>query len=87
MSIENLTAYEIVEDREIRDLNSRGVILCHKKTGYCFPMMIPIKYFTLVSVHRRQTAQVWRISLNTVYSAVQRSIRSRIRLWNWQKVP
>lgn len=33
MSIENLTAYEIVEDREIRDLNSRGVILCHKKTG------------------------------------------------------
>ena len=26
MSIENLTAYEIVEDREIRDLNSRGVI-------------------------------------------------------------
>lgn len=33
MSIENLTAYEIVEDREIRDLNSRGVILRHKKTG------------------------------------------------------
>ena len=80
MSIENLTAYEIVEDREIKDLNSRGVILRHKK-------MIPIKYFTLVSVHRRQTAQVWHISLNTVYSAVQRSIRSRIRLWNWQKVP
>ena len=33
MSIENLTAYEIVEDREIKDLNSRGVILRHKKTG------------------------------------------------------
>lgn len=33
MSIEKLTAYEIMEDREIRDLNSRGVILRHKKTG------------------------------------------------------
>lgn len=33
MSLENLTAYEIVEDREIKDLNSRGVILRHKKTG------------------------------------------------------
>ena len=32
MSIEKLTAYEIMEDREIRDLNSRGVILRHKKT-------------------------------------------------------
>ena len=25
MSIENLTAYEIVEDREIKDLNSREI--------------------------------------------------------------
>ena len=60
MSIENLTAYEIVEDREIKDLNSRGVILRHKKTGariVLLSTMIPIKYFTSVSGHRRQTAQ------------------------------
>ncbi len=26
-------AYEIIEDRPIEDLNSRGIILRHKKTG------------------------------------------------------
>lgn len=33
MSIENLTAYEIIEKRRIEDINSLGYILKHKKSG------------------------------------------------------
>ena len=81
MSIENLTAYEIVEDREIRDLNSRGVILRHKKTGA-----------RIVLLSNDDPNKVFYIGFRTPPTdstgvAVQRSIRSRIRLWNWQKVP
>ncbi|MCU6761567.1 Peptidase M16C associated [uncultured Roseburia sp.] len=33
MKLQDLKAYEIVEDREIKDLNSQGVVLRHKKSG------------------------------------------------------
>lgn len=33
MKLEELTAYEILERREIQDLNSEGIVLRHKKTG------------------------------------------------------
>lgn len=33
MSIYDLTAYEVIRDRELSDLNSRGALLKHKKSG------------------------------------------------------
>lgn len=33
MRVEEVKAYEILQDREIADLNSRGILLRHKKTG------------------------------------------------------
>lgn len=33
MKVEEVKAYEILQDREIADLNSRGILLRHKKTG------------------------------------------------------
>ena len=29
----NLPGYELVKEKEIREMNSLGVVLCHKKTG------------------------------------------------------
>ena len=33
MTIQDVKAYEILEDREVKDLNSRGFLLKHKKSG------------------------------------------------------
>lgn len=33
MKLQDLKAYEIVEDRDVKDMNSRGVLLRHKKSG------------------------------------------------------
>ena len=32
-ALENLTAYELKEERELKEMNSLGVVLRHKKTG------------------------------------------------------
>ena len=32
-NLEKLTAYEILEKRQIKDLNSEGYLLKHKRTG------------------------------------------------------
>ena len=33
MTIQDVKAYEILDDREVKDLNSRGLLLKHKKSG------------------------------------------------------
>ena len=33
VKLQDLKAYEIVEDRDVKDMNSRGVLLRHKKSG------------------------------------------------------
>ena len=33
MSIYDLTAYEVIRDKELSDLKSRGVLLKHQKSG------------------------------------------------------
>ena len=33
MRIEELTAYEIVEEKDLTDINAKGVLMRHKKTG------------------------------------------------------
>ena len=33
MNLKNLSAYEIIEEREISDVKSMGYILRHKKSG------------------------------------------------------
>ncbi|MDO5572888.1 MAG: insulinase family protein [bacterium] len=33
MSLSNMKAYELIEERDVKDLNSRGYLMRHKKTG------------------------------------------------------
>ena len=33
MSIYDLTAYEVIQDKELSDLKSQGILLKHKKSG------------------------------------------------------
>ena len=33
MSIHDLTAYEVIQEKDLSDLRSEGVLLRHKKTG------------------------------------------------------
>ena len=33
MSIYDLTAYEVIQDKDLSDLKSHGVLLKHKKSG------------------------------------------------------
>ncbi len=33
MSLSNMEAYELIEEREVKDLNSKGYLMRHKKTG------------------------------------------------------
>ena len=33
MSVYDLTAYEVIQDRNLSDLKSRGILLKHKKSG------------------------------------------------------
>ena len=61
--IGSLSAYRVLDAREIRELNSEGFVLEHKKTGARLFLM------------SRETAQAFPISWSTASSAVQKNSR------------
>lgn len=77
-NLEKLTAYEILEKRQIKDLNSEGYLLKHKRTGAHITlllMMMRIRYFILALGHRQRTARGLPISWSIPYFAVLRIFR------------
>ena len=83
MDITKIPQYELLEHHYVRELESEGYLMRHKKTGW--KMMTTIKYLTLHLELFRQTAQVWLILLSTLCFADLIATRSRIRLLSWQR--
>lgn len=78
MSICDLKSYEIVQSRDLSDLNSKGTLLRHKKSGariLLMEMMMKIKCLPSVFVHRRQTVREYLILWSILYCADQESFR------------
>ena len=71
--IRELGSYEIVEGRQVPDLNSYGYLLRHKKTGArVTPMMTAIRCFISVSVRRPRIVRGWPILLNIRFCAARK---------------
>ena len=76
--LENLTAYTVVEKKELKEVNGYGYILSHNKTKArvaVIEMMIRTKYLQSVSGHRQPTIQVCHISQNIRCFAVPENSR------------
>ena len=69
--------YDIVLEEELKDLNSAGIILRHKKSGARVVVISNDdnnKVFSIGLRHRRITIQGCSIFLNIRHSAVQENI-------------
>ena len=81
MQLKDLQAYEILEKRPIKDLNSEGIILRHKKSGA-----------RIAVISNDDDNKVFYIGFRTppedstgvaLFCVVLTNIRSKILLWNW----
>ena len=78
MRVEDLSTYEIIEKREIPDINSVTYLCRHKKTGARVALVSnddENKVFSLVSVPPRRIPPAWHISWSTLYYAARRNSR------------
>ena len=78
MTVEELQAYELIEKREIAELNSTGYYLKHRKQAQrsaCFPMKTIIRCSISVSGRLRLMIQACRILWSIRCSAVPGSSR------------
>ena len=73
--IGSLSAYRVLDAREIRELNSEGFVLEHKKTGARLFLMSTDDENKVFCVGFRETAQAFPISWSTASSAVQKNSR------------
>ncbi len=74
MRIEEVTSYEIIEKREIQDLNSMSYLLRTRRPepGWlCLRMTTIIRCSTSASAHRRRTPPAWPIFWSTPCCAIQ----------------
>lgn len=86
MQLKDLQAYEILEKRPIKDLNSEGIILRHKKSGARIAVISnddDNKVFYIGFRTPPEDSTGWHISLSTLFCVVLTNIRSKILLWNW----
>lgn len=78
MRVEDLSTYEIIEKRQIPDINSVTYLCRHKKTGARVALVSnddETKCFTSVSVPPRRTPPAWHISWSTPYYAARKNSR------------
>lgn len=83
MTVKDLKSYQILNEKHVKELNSDGILLEHKKTGarvFLLSNDDENKVFCISSVPRHLTARVCRISWSTAFCAVRRNFQSRIRL-------
>ena len=82
MTVKDLKSYQILNEKHVKELNSDGILLEHKKTGARVFLLSTMRtrYFASDSVPRHLTARVCRISWSTAFCAVRRNFQSRIRL-------
>ena len=86
MQLKDLQAYEILEKRPIKDLNSEGIILRHKKSGARIAVISndddnKVFYIGFRTPPEDSTG-VAHIIEHT-FCVVLTNIRSKILLWNW----
>ena len=76
MRVEDLSTYEIIEKRQIQDINSVTYLCRHKKTGARVALVSnddENKVFYIVPP--RRTPPAWHISWSTLYYAARKNSR------------
>ena len=78
MSVNDLTAYEVIQKADLSDLQSEGILLKHRKSGARILLMKnddENKVFAIGFGHRLRTAQGFRISWSIRYCAAREIFR------------
>ena len=86
METKRLQAYELMQEQELKGIQSKGYLLRHKKSGARIVLIEnedENKVFPWGLERLRRTVQDFHISWNIRCFAGQENFRPKIRSWSW----